>query len=284
MPPLFQKSSRLVDGLSGLKSGVLCVRWPDVSGSLAGRDPSATAGPSPAEGVATPAACEGDSSVAEGVAVAPAAEDIEPTSVLIESLCVRTRNLLFDNDTLILPGSREGPGSLEGLPLRDTSFSSNTNLSVRCDSLSVDEADVVGRSVSLDSSSRKVVFLVLKILTSEDWSLSESELEERKSRRQVELKRRTRGRAPRGRAPSLSSECAREAARRGMPRSTLASVDSDMFVIRFSSRVPESRRMSRIKSRLSLIVCASTGAVTGLICVDEFVIAGLCDDVPEVDG
>lgn len=45
--------------------------------------------------------------------------------------------------------------------------------------------------------------------------------------------------------------------------------------------------MSRIKSRLSLIVCASTGAVEGLICVDELVIVGLCaeeEDEPEVEG
>lgn len=105
----------------------------------------------------------------------------------------------------------------------------------------------------------------------------------------MELNSLTRGRPPRVRPPlSLSSEWARDALpRRGILRSTVARVDNDILVIRFNNLVPESRRISRIKSRLSLIVCASTGAVTGLICVEELVIVGLCEEdeeEPDVEG
>lgn len=57
----------------------------------------------------------------------------------------------------------------------------------------------------------------------------------------------------------------------------------DMFVMRLSSLVPESLRISRIKSRLSLIVLASPSGSIGLLpCgVDEFAAVSV-GDMPEV--
>lgn len=103
-------------------------------------------------------------------------------------------------------------------------------------------------------SSVNVLFLVLYMFTSKEWSLSESEPEDvRRDRIALELKSLTLGRRVAERPERvLSSEWAVLVLR--LRRWALASVVSDTLVIKLSNLVPESRSISLIKSKLSWMV------------------------------
>lgn len=281
-----QKLSLLVEGTFGSKSvGTGALEGPGCGSSLVAG--AVVLGAGEGAGVVEGVGVQGGGAV-ERAGVEGLGADSGASGVTAQLPCVRTRNLSFDIDTFI-PPSRDGPSfpvssssnvmrsDMLMPPWRDgLSFGGSISKVMRSEICCL-VVEFCGRLVSAavspvecceplvsPSPSRKVVFGVRVMFTS-GCSLSESELEAMKSRRRLPVNTCTGTRA-------LSS------------RSEFDRIFIDMFVIRFSSLVPESLSMSRIRSRLSLIVWASpSGSLRSVLCVKELV--EVCvEDVPEVDG